>query len=298
MQVTSSGVVKYKFDFLKYRYAWLAVSIAYVVIGVAIYFVKGGFSYHVDFTGGAEVRVSFEQSLDIGKLRGIMTDRGWKDASIQSVGSTNKDFIIRVGSLESDSEDKIKDDLKTGIPDNKASVDNITWVGPEVGSETKTNAIIAILLAILILLLYIAARFELRFGLGAVVALAHDLLAIMAFLLISGEQISLQVLAAILTILGYSMNDTIVIFSRIRENFAKMKGVSEYDLVNLSINQTLKRTMLTSFSTLLAVLSIFILGGETLRGLSLVMLVGIVVGTYSSMYIASPIMMMIKGNKK
>ncbi len=298
MQVTSSGVVKYKFDFLKYRYAWLAVSIAYVVIGVAIYFVKGGFSYHVDFTGGAEVRVSFEQSLDIGKLRGIMTDRGWKDASIQSVGSTNKDFIIRVGSLESDSEDKIKDDLKTGIPDNKASVDNITWVGPEVGSETKTNAIIAILLAILILLLYIAARFELRFGLGAVVALAHDLLAIMAFLLISGEQISLQVLAAVLTILGYSMNDTIVIFSRIRENFAKMKGVSEYDLVNLSINQTLKRTMLTSFSTLLAVLSIFILGGETLRGLSLVMLVGIVVGTYSSMYIASPIMMMIKGNKK
>jgi preprotein translocase subunit SecF len=298
MQVTSSGVVKYKFDFLKYRYAWLAVSIAYVVIGVAIYFVKGGFSYHVDFTGGAEVRVSFEQSLDIGKLRGIMTDRGWKDASIQSVGSTNKNFIIRVGSLESDSEDKIKDDLKTGIPDNKASVDNITWVGPEVGSETKTNAIIAILLAILILLLYIAARFELRFGLGAVVALAHDLLAIMAFLLISGEQISLQVLAAVLTILGYSMNDTIVIFSRIRENFAKMKGVSEYDLVNLSINQTLKRTMLTSFSTLLAVLSIFILGGETLRGLSLVMLVGIVVGTYSSMYIASPIMMMIKGSKK
>lgn len=298
MQVTSSGVVKYKFDFLKYRYAWLAVSIAYVVIGVAVYFVKGGFSYHVDFTGGAEVRVSFEQSLDIGTLRGIMTDRGWKDASIQSVGSTDKNFIIRVGSLESDSEDKIKNDLKSGIPDNKASVDNITWVGPEVGSETKTNAIIAILLAILILLLYIAARFELRFGLGAVVALAHDLLAIMAFLLISGEQISLQVLAAILTILGYSMNDTIVIFSRIRENFAKMKGVSEYDLVNLSINQTLKRTMLTSFSTLLAVLSIFILGGETLRGLSLVMLVGIVVGTYSSMYIASPIMMMIKGSKK
>ncbi|MBS1988562.1 protein translocase subunit SecF [Candidatus Dependentiae bacterium] len=298
MQVTTADSVKYKYDFLKYRSIWLFVSIAYIVVGVGFYIAKGGFSYHIDFTGGAELRVSFEKPSDISTVRGIISAKGWKDASIQSVGSTGKNFIIRVGSLDSDTEAHIKRDLTDGMDDNKVHIDNVSWVGAEVGKDTKTNAITAILISLFFLLLYIAVRFEFRFGIGAVLSLVHDLLAILAFILVFNESISLHVLAAILAILGYSMNDTIVIFSRIRENLSKLKGISEYDLVNLSINQTLRRTLLTSSATLLSVLAILLLGGETLRGLSLVMFIGIIVGTYSSIYIASPVMMLAGKAKK
>lgn len=298
MQVTTADSVKYKYDFLKYRSIWLFVSIAYIVVGLGFYIAKGGFSYHIDFTGGAELRVSFEKPSDISTVRGIISAKGWKDASIQSVGSTGKDFIIRVGSLDSDTEAHIKRDLTDGLDDNKVHIDNVSWVGAEVGKDTKTNAITAILISLVFLLLYIAVRFEFRFGIGAVLSLVHDLLAILAFILVFNESISLHVLAAILAILGYSMNDTIVIFSRIRENLSKLKGISEYDLVNLSINQTLRRTLLTSSATLLSVLAILLLGGETLRGLSLVMFIGIIVGTYSSIYIASPVMMLAGKAKK
>lgn len=298
MQVTTADSVKYKYDFLKYRSIWLFVSIAYIVVGIGFYIAKGGFSYHIDFTGGAELRVSFEKPSDISTIRGIISAKGWKDASIQSVGSTGKDFIIRVGSLDSDTEAHIKRDLSDGLTDNKVQIDNVSWVGAEVGKDTKANAITAILISLFFLLLYIAVRFEFRFGIGAVLSLVHDLLAILAFILVFNESISLHVLAAILAILGYSMNDTIVIYSRIRENLSKLKGISEYDLVNLSINQTLRRTLLTSSATLLSVLAILLLGGETLRGLSLVMFIGIIVGTYSSIYIASPVMMLAGKAKK
>lgn len=298
MQSISADTAKYRVDFLKYRYVWLAVSIAYFVIGAAAYVIKGGFNYHIDFTGGAELRVSFEKPVDIGDVRSAMSSGGWKEAAIQSVGSTNKDFIIIVGSIADDTESNITSALSQGLSDNKVTIDNIQLVGPEAGKDTTKNAIIAVLLSLVILLLYIAARFEFRFGVGAVICLIHDILAIMVFLLLTGEAMSLHVLASILAILGYSLNDVIVVFSRIRENFAKLKGMSEYDIVNLSINQTLKRTILTSFATMLSVLAILFLGGETLRGLSLVMLVGIIVGTYSSIYIASPAMLAAKTNKR
>lgn len=298
MQVTTADSVKYKYDFLKYRSIWLFVSIAYIVVGLGLYIAKGGFSYHIDFTGGAELRVSFEKPSDISTVRGIISAKGWKDASIQSVGSTGKNFIIRVGNLDSDTEAHIKRDLTDGLTDNKVHIDNVSWVGAEVGKDTKSNAITAILICLVFLLLYIAVRFEFRFGIGAIVALAHDLLAILTFMLVFNESISLNFLAAITAIIGYSINDTIVIFSRIRENLSKLKGVSDYDLVNLSLNQTLRRTLLTSSATLLSVLAILLLGGETLRGLSLVLFIGIIVGTYSSIYIASPVMMLVGKAKK
>lgn len=287
----SAETVNYRYDFLKYRYAWLAVSVFYLLVGVGAYVLKGGFKYHVDFTGGAELRVSFEKALDIADVRQAMADGGWKDASIQTVGATDQQFIIRVGALESETEAQITSALSSKIGNNKVTVDNIQWVGAEAGKDTTRNAIIAVLLSLVILLFYIAVRFEFRFGIGAVTCLVHDILAVMVFLLVADEPISLHVLASILAVLGYSLNDTIVVFARIRENFAKYKGVSEYDLANLSINQTLTRTLLTSFATTLSVVAILLLGGESLRGLSLVMLVGIIVGTYSSIYIASPAML-------
>jgi len=298
MQEITTESVKYRIDFLKYRYFWLFVSIAFLVIGGIAYVMKGGFRYYIDFTGGTELRISFEQTTDVGKIRDVMSAKGFKDAIIQSVGTTNKEFLIRIGSLSGEAESQIKSMLNEGFVNNKGRIDYLQSVGAEVGKDTTKNAILAVLLCLLVLLLYIALRFEFRFGLGAVASLIHDVLAVLVFLLLVGEPISLDVLAAVLAILGYSLHDTIVIFSRIRENLKKLHGVSEYDIANLSINQTLNRTLLTSFATLLSVASILFLGGESLHGLAIVMFVGIIVGTYSSIYIASPVMLALKGKKR
>ena len=295
--IVTNEVVKYRIDFLKYRYFWMFVSIAFFAVGVAAYVMKGGFRYAIDFSGGAELRIVFDRSIDIGKVRDAMSAKGWKDAVIQSVGNTGKEFLIRVATLSDDAEEKIKDTLGAAAADTKVRIDSKQWVGSEVGTDTTKNAVIAIMLSLLILLLYIAMRFEFRFGLGAVASLVHDLLAVLVFLLLTEEPISLHVLASVLAILGYSLHDCIVIFSRIRENFKKMKGASEYDIVNVSINQTLRRTILTSFATLLSVAGILVFGGEALYGLAIVLFVGIIVGTYSSIYIASPVMLAIKTKK-
>ena len=295
--IVTNEAVKYRIDFLKYRYFWTFVSLAFFAVGIAGYVMKGGFRYAIDFSGGAELRVVFDQSIEIGKVRDAMTASGWKDAVIQSVGNVGKDFLIRVSSLSGDAEEKIKDSLGKAAVGNKMRIDGKQWVGSEVGKDTAKNAVIAIILSLFVLLFYIAMRFEFRFGLGAVASLVHDLLAVLVFLLLTGEPISLNILASILAILGYSLHDCIVIFSRIRENLKKMKGVPEYDIVNLSINQTLRRTILTSFATLLSVAGILVLGGEALYGLSIVLFVGIIVGTYSSIYIASPVMLAIKTKK-
>ena len=298
MQVSTKSV-SYRFDFLKYSKVWIGVSIAYLVAGIVAYIVMGGFKYHIDFTGGAEIQVSFEKAIDIAAVRNAVAKAGWDQAVIQEVGNTKKDFLIRLGgALETGLEDKVKNTITTNISDNKLEIKNISWVGAEVSSDTSWNAIKAIALSVLILLIYIAFRFEFAFGMGAVLALLHDLLFVLAFILITGEQVSLNVLAAILAVLGYSVNDTIVIFSRVRENLKKLPDVSEYDIANLSINQTLTRTILTSFATILSVLAILFLGGKTLRDLSLIMFIGIVVGTYSSIYIASPVTLFIRSYKK
>lgn len=299
MLTSTTASVRSRFDFLKYRYIWLMVSIVYFLVGAAAYVMKGGFVYNIDFTGGAELEISFERQLDISHVREVMSKGGWKDAIIQSASKTGSNvtgsrFLVRVGGAEKITEEEIKAVFAQSIPDNKLTVEGVQLVGPEAGNDTTRNAIYAVLLALLVLLLYIAVRFEFRFGIGAVISLVHDLLAVMVFILLTGEPISLHVLASILAVIGYSLNDTIVIFARIRENYAKHKGMSEYDMVNLSINQTLRRTLLTSFATTLAVLAIVLLGGDHLRGLSVVMLVGIIVGTYSSIYIASPAMLAIK----
>ncbi|MCB9493266.1 MAG: protein translocase subunit SecF [Epsilonproteobacteria bacterium] len=294
---TAAGSVSYKYDFLKYRYVLIGISLAFMITGALAYVVRGGFKYHIDFTGGAELRVTFQKPIETGQLRNFVSNEGWGDASIQSVGKESRSFLVRVGSLESSTEQQIVESLQKGFPDNKAKVDSIQWIGPEVGRDTTRNALIAVLLSMLILLIYIAVRFELRFGVGGVVALAHDVLAVLVFLLLSGEPFSLHVLASVLAVLGYSLNDSIVIFSKIRENLKLHKNASEYDIANLSINQTLTRTLLTSLTTFLSVFAVFLLGGESLRGLSSVMLIGIVFGTYSSIYIASPVMLAFHNKK-
>ncbi len=289
--------MQFSINFLKYRYFALAISVLFLVTGAATYFIKGGFKYNIDFSGGAEIRVSFQKSIAIGKLRSALKEVGWDDSIIQNIAASDKEYLIKVGVEKLEKvealEEKFAADVKAQITDNKMKVENIEWVGAEVGKDMQWSAVKAILLSLLILLLYIAIRYKYSYAAGAVVALMHDILAVLVMILLFGEPVSLNVLAAILAILGYSLNDTIVIYSRIRENLKSSKSSSLVDVANLSINQTLKRTLLTSFSTLLAVGSIFVLGGETLRSFSFVMLLGIAFGTYSSIYIASPIMILL-----
>lgn len=295
-------LLQYRFNFLKYKNVSIFVCLIALAMGFAGYFMRGGFKYAIDFTGGAELRLSFEKKLETSQLRAVMNKHGWSDVVIQEVGTAGQKFLIVMGvdKFDSSLEQKVMTGLQAELPDNKAVIENIELVGPEVGKDTKWNAIKAVLLSIIILLFYIAIRSEFRFGVGATVALIHDIFIVLAFLLFTGEPISLHVLAAILAVIGYSLNDTIIIFSRIQENLRKLRGVPEQEIVNLSINQTLTRTILTSFATFLAVLAIFFLGGETLRGLSLVMGIGIIFGTYSSIYVASAVVLAIGkfGNKK
>jgi preprotein translocase subunit SecF len=287
--------MNYRINFLKYRHFFTFLSLAVLAIGIVGYVMLGGFKYHIDFSGGAEIRIGFEQKVDIGMLRQVISNKGWHDAAIQSVGSTGKDFIVRVGEKNFQNlESKFKSDITSAIPGNNLTVQSIEFIGAEVEKEIKWNATLAVLFSMLAILLYLAFRSRYDYAIGAIVAMGHDLLIMLAFLVVFQEPVSLNILAAILAVIGYSVNDTIVVFGRIQENFKKMQGISSVDLVNLSINQTLSRTLLTSFATLLAVTAFLFLGGETLRGFSIVLFIGIVVGTYSSIYIASPVMLAIR----
>lgn len=277
-------------DFLKHRVMCYVISWALILAGVVGYVMNGGFSYHIDFVGGTELQVAFEQPLDAGALRSALTEGSWKDATIQSVGSTGKTFLVKIGKDGATVEKEFLDIASKQISGNPAKVEHVAWVGAEVGSDIKQDAIIAILLGLLSILVYVGFRWQFSYALGAVVALAHDILIVLGVFAITGDQISLNVLAALLMILGYSINDTIIIYSRIQENLAKKATKTLYECINLSTTQTLRRTILTSSATLLSVLAIYLLGGEALRGFSLAMMLGIIVGTYSSIYMASPIM--------
>ncbi len=284
-------------DFLKYRYICLVTSVLFIAAGAAAYVSRGGFDYHIDFVGGTELILAFDQPISIEQFRSSAQRSGWKDLTMQSIGSADaasgnyREFIVRMAETDDGIEQRFSKDIESAISENKMEVRGVSRVGADVGKDIQWNAIIAIILSLLIILLYVSIRSQYRYAVGAVVAIAHDMLAVLIIFLLLGEQISVPVLAAVLAILGYSLNDTIVIFSRVRENFKKMKGASEIEVVNLSINQTLRRTMLTSITTLLTILSIFFLGGEALHGFALAMLIGVVFGTYSSVYIASPVML-------
>ena len=284
-------------DFLKYRYVCLVTSVLFIGVGAVAYIQRGGFDYHIDFVGGTELTVSFEKPTSIDDLRRGAQDKGWKDLTIQSIGYADAasgnyhEFLVRMAETDDGIENRFSTDIASAITGNKMEVRGVSRVGADVGKDIQSNAMWAIIWSLLIILLYVSFRSKYRYAAGAVVAIAHDMLAVLVIFILMGEQISVPVLAAILAILGYSLNDTLVIFSRVRENLKKMKGASEIEVVNVSINQTLRRTMLTSITTLLTVLSIFFLGGEALHGFALAMIIGVVFGTYSSVYIASPVML-------
>lgn len=268
------------------------VSLAIILAGFGLYFYQGGFRFSVDFTGGTEVRLRFKSQEDTAAIREAIK-KEW-DGSIYNLVEHNE-LIIRVQQTPDtikDLDKKIKATVDAVSPDNPAEILQTNSLSSSVGQALRWKSTQAILIALIAMLLYISLRFQFAFALGAVVALFHDALAILACFLFFNKEISIDVIGAILATLGYSINDTIVIFTKIRENLVKHGSMNLEDVVEQSIQSTMRRTMLTSLSTALVVGSQFAFGGETIRGLSLALLLGIIFGTYSSIFIASSVMML------
>ena len=301
-----------KIDFLGYRYICFALSSILLAsfIGGAFYKyqTRGSvFLYSVDFTGGTQVLLDFSKPVSGEEVKKILEDNGISGAAAREF--SNHEVLIRVkpfkvaqestSSAENavtsskDMSDTIRDVLAQNLADTKVTVVQTDSVGVGISDELGQNSLWAVIIALILMLLYLGARFwSFSYGIGSVVALMHDVLVIMSFILWFDYEISMNVIGAVLFILGYSVNDTIVIFARIRENIAKKQGVPLVDVMNLSINETLRRTLLTSFATMLMVVALVVFGGEVLRLLSVSVLIGIVFGTYSSIYVASPVMLL------
>jgi len=247
-----------------------------------------GLNLGVDFTGGTVIQVAYPNAADITGIRETLTTAGF-DAAVQPFG-TAQDVLIRLPEQEGTNKvaevsDKVLETLRAVEP--AVEMRRVESVGPQIGDELRDQGGIAMLLALAGILIYIALRFELRFSVGSIIALVHDVVLTIGFFSITGIEFDLTILAAVLAIIGYSLNDTIVVFDRIRENFLKLRKAETDESIDISINETLSRTLVTSFTTLIVLVSLFVFGGEIIHGFSIAMIVGIVIGTYSSIYVAS-----------
>ena len=258
-----------------------------------------GLNYGIDFKGGTLIELRADKSIDISSIRDLLKNMNLGDINVKKFGKEG-DFLIKVEQKKSNNGNLIPQ-IKKKLSDNlNSNIDfrRVENVGPKVSAELLESSIIAISLALAAMLFYIWIRFEWQFSLGSIIALSHDVIITLGIFSLLSLEINLSIIAAVLTIVGYSMNDTVVIYDRIRENLFKYTKISISDVSNLSINETLSRTIITSITTLLALLSIFILGGEILRGFSFAMILGVIIGTYSSIFVASPILKFFKVSYK
>ena len=258
-----------------------------------------GLNYGIDFKGGTLIELRADKSIDISSIRDLLKNMNLGDINVKKFGKEG-DFLIKVEQKKSNNSNLIPQ-IKEKLSDNlNSNIDfrRVENVGPKVSAELLESSIIAISLALAAMLFYIWIRFEWQFSLGSIIALSHDVIITLGIFSLLSLEINLSIIAAVLTIVGYSMNDTVVIYDRIRENLFKYTKISISDVSNLSINETLSRTIITSITTLLALLSIFILGGEILRGFSFAMILGVIIGTYSSIFVASPILKFFKVSYK
>ena len=285
---------KTKIDFLNKRKFFFFLSIALNVIGLGLSAL--GIRMGIDFKGGSEVAVAFANPQETAVVRQVVEKAGFQNAEIKSYGNP-KEFLIRVSEVAGSGKEQpstaIISALKQQWPNENVTKKKEDLIGPKVGSELRSKALLALFIAIIAILIYIAFRFEFVYGLGAVIALIHDvcisfgMVIIFQKLEIMNLEFNMGVLAALLTVAGFSINDTVIIFDRIRENRVKHKGLSLISLINLSINETLSRTINTVVTVILVLVTILALGGEALHGFAFTMLVGIITGTYSSIYVAS-----------
>jgi len=276
------------FDFMAWRKPAMLLSCALILVSIFSLFTLK-LNVGIDFTGGSIIEVGYQQAVELEPIRQALDSEGFGDAIVQHFGSASEVLIRLVPDV-----DKDKAELSTqiigllqNISDSPIDVRRVDFVGPQVGKELTEDGGLAVLYALIAILIYVAFRFEYRFSLGAVAALIHDVMITLGFFSLLQLDFDLSVLAAILAVIGYSLNDTIVVFDRVRENFRKIRKKTPLEVVNMSINQTISRTLMTSFTTLLVLLSLFFLGGEAIHAFALALIIGVLVGTYSSIYVAT-----------
>lgn len=281
---------KTQIDFVERRRKAFLLSGIIIAAGLISLVIKGGPDLSIDFEGGVLLQLKFQAPVTTAMVRSALDQAGYGSSEIQMF-ATGNEVLIRAPYLEdADVTEEIKTAVTETVPDNAFEVRREELVGPKVGGELGKKAILSIIFALCAILVYIGWRFEFRFAVAAVAALFHDVIVTLGLFSLTGREISLAVVAAFLTIVGYSLNDTIVVFDRIREDLRKYHKESYSGVINSSINETLGRTIMTSLTTLIVVLFLFFMGGEVLRDFSFALLVGVLVGTYSSVFVASPIL--------
>ncbi|MEJ2698709.1 MAG: protein translocase subunit SecF [Desulfuromonadales bacterium] len=287
-------------NFVGKRNIAIGFSLIIILVGIVSLVIKGGPSYGIDFAGGSLVQVRFSENTSAAKVRGALKDLGLRNMTIQQFGTQPDEFLVRAQESSRELESlaaKIKSTLEKTYGAGKVEIRRTEMVGPKVSKALRNQGLMAVLFAIIGMLIYITWRFEFRFGVGAVIALAHDVLITLTFFSLLNKEIDLTIIAAFLTIIGYSVNDTVIVCDRIRENMGKYPKEELSPIINRSINETLSRTVMTSGMTLLAVLALYFFGGTVINNFAFAMLVGIIVGTYSSIYVASPVILYWKKRK-
>jgi preprotein translocase subunit SecF len=279
-------------NFMGIRHVAFALTVLLTLASLASLAIKG-LNFGLDFTGGTLIELSYEQSAQLDKVRGQLREAGYADAVVQSFGAST-DVLVRLQGDDPGLGDQLAGALRQVSADTPFTVKRVEFVGPQVGEELRDQGGIGMLLALAGVLVYVAFRFQWKFGFGAIVSLVHDVIVTLGVFSFFQIPFDLTVLAAILAIIGYSLNDTIVVFDRIRENFRLMRKTELIDNINISTTQTLLRTLATSISTLLAVGALLLFGGESLWGFSLALFIGVAAGTYSSVYIAAIFLIWLK----
>ena len=282
-------------DFMAKRHIMTVISVIAVAFSVFM-MVSKGFNFGLDFTGGTLIEVRYQESADLEKVRKQLEQAGYSHATVVNFGTAN-DVLVR---LQQDNDPRLGDKIMEVLHQDGSQVEKrrVDYVGPQVGEDLRDQGGIAVLVSLLIMMIYVSMRFQAKFSLGAIAATLHDVVITLGCFAFFQWTFDLNALAAVLTVLGYSLNDTIVIGDRIRENFRKVRKGSPMEIINSSLNETLGRTIITSGVTLLSVLGLYFFGGELLLGFSLALIIGIVVGTYSSIYVAANTLVMLNLTKE
>lgn len=297
--MTQTSVDLGKINFMKVRKPALMLSLVLLVASLAGLWIKG-LNLGVDFTGGTIIELSYPNGADLSTLRSHLTQAGYEQAQVQHFGSS-REVLIRLapreGMASATLSNEVMDTLRAAS-DEPFELRRVEFVGPQVGEELTSDGALAVLYALMGILIYVALRFEFRFSLGAIAALVHDIVITVGVFAWTQIQFDLTVLAALLAIIGYSLNDTIVVFDRVRENFRMMREGSPSEVTNKALNDMLSRTLMTSLTTLMVLLTLFFLGGEIIHGFATALIIGVVVGTYSSVYVASNVALMLGVSKQ
>jgi len=284
---------KTKIDFIAWRRTAFGVSSVLCLLGIVgiIQITRGSANLGIDFAGGTSVQLKFQRPVDVGQVRALLGANGLKDSEPQQFAGGDRIVVLskRAEGSQAGMAQRVQDIFLKGLPDNPFVVEGTNEVGPAIGKDLQKAALWAITISMIGIIVYIAWRFEFKFGVAAAIATFHDVLAVLGFFYVLNREITLLIVTALLTLAGYSLTDTVVVFDRIRENLRGRRRESLGDVINMSINEVLSRTMVTSLTVFLVLIALFLLGGEVLHDFSLALIAGVCVGTYSSWFVASPI---------